>query len=107
MKTILAPNAPWPSTSPEEPKPAVLKPIKDIKPRKPYVKKIKPYTIKLMTVKFDEGGNVISMEPVVHCYTPRIEGCHSYKGQSANIFNEGFRAAERIYGIGKREQRSK
>lgn len=106
MKTVLAPNAPWPGREPApEPKPP--KEVKPREPRTPSIKKVVPFEIKLMQVTFNEDGSVSYMEEVKVAYQPRIEGCHSYKGQSANIFNEGFRAAERIYNIGNRKQRTK
>ena len=110
MKTILAPNAPWPAPAlPPEPKaPKTPKAVKPSNPCAPKVTKVVPaYRARLMKVYFDATNKVLSMEPVALCYTARIEGCHDYKGQPANIFNEGFRAAERIYGIGKRAQRTK
>jgi hypothetical protein len=109
MKTVLAPNAPWPGRKivphpkpkpePKPKKPKVVAPV--VKVEEQLKRRL---TTKVMFVSFDQDGEIMEMHNVDLVPQPRIEGCHSYKGAAAVIFNEGIRTAERLYQIGDRKQ---
>ena len=105
MKTQLALNAPWPQAQAVESKPKPKAPPKETKKRATPVKKSYVKSTRTVTASFDEDGNLLGIEPLLMVWQQRIAVCHAYTGRSAVIFNEGFKAAEVIYGIDKRKWR--
>lgn len=69
--------------------------------------RIKPEAIvSLVRLYRDEEGTVIRSEEVIGVPQAVITGANPYNGARAIPFNDGFRAAERIYGIIERKKRT-
>ena len=64
-------------------------------------------TTQIVRLYRDADGTIVGSEEVELVNQAVIGGANKYMGTYASLFNEGFRAAERIYGIGVRKKRTK
>lgn len=122
-KTSLAPGSNWPTY--ERPKEEKLEKLK--RAYSPRMRKDKPLdtsldllkeardfiaplikpecTTQLVRLYRDANGVVTGSEEVKGVHQATIAGANPYRGSFSIPFNEGFRAAERIYGITARKKR--
>ena len=64
-------------------------------------------TTQLVRLYRDAEGTIVGSEEVKLVNQAAIAGVNKYMGTYASLFNEGFRAAEWIYGVGIRKKRTK
>lgn len=121
IRTTLAPGVSWPTTA--EPKPKASGWRKRAEPKvkadphaldffkeaREFVgARIKPAgTTQLVRLYRDAEGTIVGSEEIKLVNQAVIGGANPYMGTSAHVFNEGFRAAEKAYGIGIRKPRVK
>lgn len=116
-RTSLAPGANWPTDKPAKPKaPPRVPKEKPTDTSLDYFKEARDFiaplikdkgTTQIVRLYRDAEGTIIGSEEVGLVNQAVISGNNKYMGTYASLFNEGFRAAERVYGIGVRKKRVK
>lgn len=122
-RTVIAPGSNWPTRQVAEkkeqlkraysPRMVKEKPLDTsldlLKEARDFIApRIKPEcTTQIIRLYRDANGVVTGSEEVKGVHQATIAGANPYRGSFSVPFNEGFRAAERIYGITARKKRTK
>ena len=122
-RTVIAPGSNWPTRQVAEKKEQLKRAYSPRVPKeKPldtsldYFKEARDFiaplikdkgTTQIVRLYRDADGTIVGSEEVELVNQAVVGGANKYMGTYASLFNEGFRAAERIYGIGIRKKRTK
>lgn len=114
-RTVIAPGSNWPTRQIEEKKKAMSRVPKEkpldttldyFKEARDFIApRVKPKgTTQIVRLYRDADGTIVGSEKVQLVNQAVIGGANPYVGGHSAAFNEGFRAAERVYGFGIRKK---